>query len=325
MGFPSWTWPSLVSTTHCRSPRHHSRSADRVRSPSGVFCATSRPSDPLRLRHRYPRIRRRVVCADRGGVLGRSMQHVRVLGLEASSAILYILGFRSSGSSISSSCSTTSWASLGISVESPRQRWWRRHRKRDITAGGLTLGLDRRSAAAGSVPEILKHLNLYLFEIFTGVHILHVTCRYIQPVRRAKVLVVLVHRNFCAPGQGQQIHTLTGLDGQLTGSQLYSGGQTRLKRPSPRDVPDRVSAAAQKKKGQSKGLDVLYTIGVAWNQIEREDDRDQTTMSWPRRGQWNIPLIERLKGPNRSPDSESDPHCRTTAEGRYHSMIFPIT
>ena len=33
----------------------------------------------------------------------------------------------------------------------------------------------------------------------------------------------------------------------------------------------------------------------------------------------------RLKQPRRSPDSESAPHCSTTASGRYFSMTLPST
>lgn len=39
----------------------------------------------------------------------------------------------------------------------------------------------------------------------------------------------------------------------------------------------------------------------------------------------NAPRIDRFNVPSLSPESESPPHCRTTAEGRYHSMICEMT
>ena len=45
----------------------------------------------------------------------------------------------------------------------------------------------------------------------------------------------------------------------------------------------------------------------------------------PRRHSPASPLRDRLKQPSRSPASESAPHCRTTAVGRYISITFAMT
>jgi len=110
---------------------------------------------------------------------------------------------------------------------------------------------------------------------------------------------------------------------ERTRAELHAGSETRLERPRPCDVADRVAAAAEDEERQAKRLDELDAVGVACFQegvlVSVLLSRRGT------RGERHAPRIDKLSVPRRSPESESPPHWSTTADGWYHSMICEMT
>lgn len=96
--------------------------------------------------------------------------------------------------------------------------------------------------------------------------------------------------------------------------------------PAPSNIPDGISTSSQHQHRQVETLDKLHTLGMPFGR-KRDGGLQGNSVDPAHLHVCYLvsPLMVRLKQPNRSPDRESEPHCKTTALGWNISITLDMT
>lgn len=112
--------------------------------------------------------------------------------------------------------------------------------------------------------------------------------------------------------------------GAITIRDLRVQGHCCFIRPAAGHVTDGVAASSQHQHRQVEALHKLHTLGVPFGGRKGLQEHPAGPAQ-PSLCYTVSPLMVRLKQPNRSPDRESEPHCKTTALGWNISITLDMT
>lgn len=121
-----------------------------------------------------------------------------------------------------------------------------------------------------------------------------------------------------------QLHpTQPGLGG-ITIRDLCVQGYSCFISPAPGNITNGVATSSQHQHRQVEALHKFHTLGMPfggrrWCWV-KEAPRSHPALCY-----LISPLMVKLKQPNRSPDRESEPHCKTTALGWNISITLDMT
>lgn len=114
--------------------------------------------------------------------------------------------------------------------------------------------------------------------------------------------------------------------GAITIRNLCVQGHSCFICPAPGNVTNGVATSSQHQHRQVETLHKLHTFGMPFGGTKQwVTGPPSRTLPTPSLCSPVSPLMVRLKQPNRSPDRESEPHCKTTALGWNISITLDMT